>query len=832
MGFAVATFIALVATIFTKHDVDVAKGFIDAFILAVTIVVVAIPEGLPLAVAISLAYSTKKMYDEKCFIRQLAACETMGNATNICSDKTGTLTQNRMTVVQGWLAGTFFDEADFLQRTGALPEAVRLPIVENAAVNRTAYYVHNDSPTNTKSLVSKAEPQVVGNKTEASLMTLVTHWGDNVDDVKQHCFDSDVDRLFAFDSIKKRSTAIVHRPDGSVRLYCKGASEVLLKDCSHYLDAGGAEVPMTDKKEAELEEVIENMNKQALRTLVLAHKDFGSELELPSNWQSSPPDNDKLCCDCIVGIVDPIRPDVVEAVKTAQGAGVIVRMVTGDNLVTASAIARKCGILGDDGLCMEGPEFRKLSPSRLDELLPRLRVLARSSPDDKRLLVMRLNGHNLPTSQEEWETMHKYRTPTVTWENDRSQILPGYQEEWAEAHSSGGDVVGVTGDGTNDAPALKAADVGLSMGITGTKVAQEASDIVLLDDRFSTIVTSIRWGRCVYDNIRKFLQFQLTVNIVALILVFVGAVAGFGQPLNAVMMLWVNLIMDTFGALALGTELPHDGLLKRLPYKRDASLVSWPMWRNILVMSAFQLTLLFVLLFQGSQLFGVLPNETCIHFNADTKLGNRWSVSSGKEVTTTANTVTCSSFVKFCPGQTRDCYSQAHTFTNSTFAQSFTFSSLDGFERTCLKACDGYDYTLGTIIFNTFVFCQIFNEYVARKFDEVNMFDGIRSSPMFLFVSIISLLLQIILVELGGEFVRTTPITINQWFITIGLAAITLPVGVLMRFIPVKEDPDSFFDALTHERDVESRVLSTRQLYNTPHNGTGAVTTESDLKRT
>eukprot|EP00903_Cladosiphon_okamuranus_P006006 g5926.t1 len=789
--FAVATFTALMVMIWARHDgQDIAEHVVAAFIIAVTIVVVAIPEGLPLAVTISLAYSTRKMYKDQNLIRVLAACETMGNATNICSDKTGTLTENQMTAVEGWFSDKHVRSGGIKTAESLSPAALEL-VSQNIAINRSCTVHFKDEEGH-----DLHKPKVIGSATEGALVILAAEWGFNSIAVKDAFFNSERDHEYPFNSAKKRSSVLLKNADGTLRLYTKGASETILADCTRYSTQSGEVLDMTPAKRQELEDIILTMANNALRTLCLAHIDYASASELDEGYEIESPDADNMILDAVVGIMDPLRGDVKDAVATAQHAGVMVRMVTGDNINTAKAIAKECGIYDPDyGVALEGPVFRAMSPAQLDEVLPRLQVLARSSPNDKNLLVKRLNGHGIPADEEEWKEMHdKDGSLGLSWAQHKDLLLPGYKEEWKLQNKSG-EVVGVTGDGTNDAPALKAADVGLSMGITGTKVAQNASDIVILDDKFSSIVRAIMWGRGVYDNIRKFLQFQLTVNVVALLIVFIGALSGKDPPLNPLMMLWVNLIMDTMGALALGTESPTMALLDRRPYKRTAPLISRPMFRNIMVQSMFQLGLLLFLLYDPHSLFpGIQKDNAC----------KSWSIDEDDPSPIVEGRF-CSDYSLYLDectlGTEFECY-------DAFFEQFESDENVDTFQTRCNMDCEEEDYTHYTILFNAFVFCQVFNELNARSiFDEWNILNGLQKNPLFVGVIIVTTILQYLIVEMGAEFTKTAHLSSREWLITVALGAIALPLGVFMRFIPVKEDPASFSGYATPE---EQRLLTAR----------------------
>lgn len=778
---SVATFLALVVMIWRPpgqpprmpDGQHITEELVEAFIIAVTIIVVAIPEGLPLAVTISLAYSTKKMYKDQNLIRVLAACETMGNATNICSDKTGTLTENRMTVVELWAGGNVY--TDMKTAGGELQENLKNVLSVNVAVNSSANVLFQGEDGKTL-----PRPKIVGSATEGALLLMMTAWGLHFNRVKDIHFHSATDKIFPFNSGKKRATAVIRRADGGTRVLVKGATELVLNDCTTYMQANGTTAPLTSTTRAKIDAHVVSMANRALRTLCIAHRDYAPGIALPAGWEEEPPDNAELTCDGVVGIIDPLRSDVKEAVKTAQAAGVMVRMITGDNIYTAKAIARDCGILTAGGLAIEGPVFRNLTPAQLDQLLPRIQVMARSSPEDKYLMVTRLNGANLPKDKASWEEKH----PGRNWDTEKDLLLPGYYQEWIVTRGDeGGHVVGVTGDGTNDAPALKAADVGLSMGITGTQVAKNASDIVILDDKFSSIVKAIMWGRAVYDNIRKFLQFQVTVNVAALVITFVGAVTGKGTPLNAVMMLWVNLIMDTMGALALGTEEPTLALLQRRPYKRSARLLSRPMVRNIVGQAALQLAILFFLLYEGPTLWGFEAGNYC----------KKWADGTVKTDTTwTYNdmTYTCADFQTVCatyfgPDNTGECFSE--------LLQHWTYPAV--YEVTCELRCQSYDFTHYTFIFTAFVMCQVFNEFNARElFNSLNVFRGLLHNPIFIFIVVLTLALQVVIVEFGGKFVKTSPLPIDLWAWSLLFGFLSLPLSLLLKVcFPVEEAADTFF---------------------------------------
>ncbi|XP_042514298.1 putative calcium-transporting ATPase 11, plasma membrane-type [Macadamia integrifolia] len=664
LAFAVLTFLVLTVRFLvdkalnnelTKWTSSDALELLNYFATAVTIIVVAVPEGLPLAVTLSLAFAMKKLMNDKALVRHLSACETMGSASCICTDKTGTLTTNHMVVDKIWIC----DETKVIRHNdsvvavkSALSEGVVGILLQAIFLNTGSEVVRGKDGKN----------NILGTPTESALLEFGLRMGGDFDAQRGEC---KIVKVEPFNSVKKKMSVLVARSTGGFRVFCKGASEIILAMCNKIVDDKGEPVPLSEERMMSVMDIINGFSCEALRTLCLAFKDMDENLI----GGSLPADGYTLIV--VVGIKDPVRPGVREAVQTCLAAGITVRMVTGDNINTAKAIAKECGILTNDGLAIEGPEFRSKSPEEMKKLIPRIQVMARSLPLDKHTLVTNL----------------------------RNMF---------------GEVVAVTGDGTNDAPALHESDIGLAMGIAGTEVAKENADVIIMDDNFKTIVNVARWGRAVYINIQKFVQFQLTVNVVALMLNFGSACISGSAPLTAVQLLWVNMIMDTLGALALATEPPNDGLMKRPPVGRGENFITRIMWKNIIGQSIYQLAVLAVLNFDGEKLL-----------------------------------------------------------------------RLTGSDSTAV---------LNTFIFNTFVFCQVFNEINSRDMEKINVFRGMFDSWVFVAVMVVTVAFQIIIVEFLGTFASTVPLSWQLWLLSVLIGFVSMIVAVILKCIPIEPGKNKSHD--------------------------------------
>ncbi|KAI3370974.1 hypothetical protein L3Q82_023626, partial [Scortum barcoo] len=713
--------------VWTKECTPIYIQFlVKFFIIGVTVLVVAVPEGLPLAVTISLAYSVKKMMKDNNLVRHLDACETMGNATAICSDKTGTLTMNRMTVVQAYIGGRYYKK---VPEPDLIPAKVLDLLVQGIGVN-CAYTTKIMPPEKEGGL-----PRQVGNKTECALLGLSLDLHRDYQTIRNEIPEEKLFKVYTFNSVRKSMSTVLRNYDGSYRMFSKGASEILLRKCCKILMSSGEPKSFKPRDRDDLvKKVIEPMASEGLRTICLAYRDFLAAEGEP-DWDNEGHILTGLTCIAVVGIEDPVRPEVPEAIRKCQRAGITVRMVTGDNINTARAIATKCGILqpGDDFLCMEGKEFNRrirnelgeIEQERIDKIWPKLRVLARSSPTDKHTLVKGIID---------------------------STVLEQRQ------------VVAVTGDGTNDGPALKKSGRWLRhagsfrfrtrgvlmdhrdpqprftltrlsccvlQGIAGTDVAKEASDIILTDDNFSSIVKAVMWGRNVYDSISKFLQFQLTVNVVvAVIVAFTGACITQVRPSRG-----GDIITKTSDRLSTESRAdvvgqPHHGHLRFAGSRHRAANRGAAAQEPVRPQEAahfpnhddeehpgtlghgvYQLTIIFTLLFVGEKMFDI-----------------------------------------------------------------------DSGRNAPLHAPPSEHYT---IVFNTFVLMQIFNELNARKIHgERNVFEGVFNNPIFCSIVLGTFIVQIIIVQFGGKPFSCVRLTIEQWLWCIFLGLGSLLWGQLVSSVP------------------------------------------------
>ncbi|SDL79321.1 calcium-translocating P-type ATPase, PMCA-type [Romboutsia lituseburensis] len=503
----------------------------DIYMVCIALIVATVPEGLPTMINVTLAITMQKMAKINALVTKKEACETIGAVSVICSDKTGTLTQNKMKVEIAYIDGNYVDSSSYKSNSY---------FEENCIINSTADIEKEDNSF-----------KYIGSATECAL--LLYHKEKDYQNMRQSTM---IASQIPFSSEKKRMTSTIVKDNQGVIL-CKGAPEVLLKECM-YMQKGSKVVPMTNSLRENMIAEIKKLQTKSMRTLGFAYKEVSrAYIEAAFTSDISLDRGESLVFGGFVGIIDPLRDGVKESINIAKNAGVSVKMLTGDNINTAKAIGEEIGLLKNGKKAVEATYIDALTDEDLMNEINDISIVARSKPDTKMRIVQALQKN--------------------------------------------GEVVAVTGDGINDAPALNKADVGIAMGISGTEVSKNAADIILTDDSFSTIVDGIKWGRGIYENFQRFIQFQLTVNIVAFAIAVISQLMGKEMPFTTIQLLWVNIIMDGPPALALGLEPVRDYVLNRKPINRKSGIIARSMAVNIFI-NAF----LIIAIVYGQYLFNIL----------------------------------------------------------------------------------------------------------------------------------------------------------------------------------------------------------------------------------
>ena len=611
---------------------------LNTVMIAVTLIVVAVPEGLPMAITLSLALSMKRMLSTNNLVRKMHACETMGATTVICTDKTGTLTQNQMKIHET----NFYDS-----------EVITDLIKEGISINSTAYLDYSD----------KSKVKALGNPTEGALLLWLHDNGINYLPLREN---AKIVEQLTFSTERKYMATIVQSPlVGKKVLYVKGAPEIVLDLCKT--------IPV--ERENILMQLLGYQNK-AMRTLGFAYQIIDEKDETAFIHEGKL-QNVNLSFEGIAAISDPLRADVPDAVKSCINAGIGVKIVTGDTPGTAKEIGRQIGLWQEnepEAHHMTGTEFAAMDDKTLLERILDLKILSRARPMDKQRLVQLLQSKN--------------------------------------------QVIAVTGDGTNDAPALNAAQVGLSMG-DGTSVAKEASDITILDNSFSSISRAVMWGRSLYQNIQRFILFQLTLNVAACLIVLIGAFLGTESPLTVTQMLWVNLIMDTFAALALASLPPNEKVMNDKPRRTTDHIINRGMAKGILGVGLFFVFLLFGLL----QYFKHADITSLLQFNL------------------------------------------------ADFGSSF-------FDFSKGNGLSSYELSL---FFTIFVLLQFWNMFNAKAFmTGKSTFSALKKNTGFIAVAFVILVGQWLIVTIGGEMFNVVPLKWKDWGIIIGATSIVLWIGEVL----------------------------------------------------
>ena len=816
-----------------KHPKDdISKNVLNIIMLSVSIIVVAIPEGLPLAVTLSLAFSIKKLMDYNNLVRKMHACETMGGANYICTDKTGTLTKNEMNVFKVLTAKSKIQlkETMEVKDAGALNKTQKTDLkiregFENyfknekfweqlkisIALNIDGQINHLEAPD----VNGDTETCETKNKTDKAFIDFLYRFKVSISKERtKYISNKNYYKQIPFDSKRKRMTTFIRHDssDTGYRLYTKGGAEKVNIYCKSYLDPETGNVkPLGDTERTFISDSIQEFNRQMLRSLYVCYKDIRQEefenAEKFRNPQGGELDQSDLIFIACVGIRDSLRNGVKEAVAKCHSAGVNVIMVTGDNIVTASAIAKDCGILGPE-VNLENllPGDIEQEPELTDNLQKRESHIAQVLECKPKALTGNTfytaigglmcstcgadtNSCKCPKTEAEAEQIAKNtHTEKKPIKNDtikdkvrfqdltknlkvmaRSQPIHKYALVLGLKEMD--KIVAVTGDGTNDAPALSKSDVGFSM-FDGTDIAKEASDIVILDNNFSSLVIAIIYGRNIYDNIRKFLQFQLTVNFCACLLVFICACVGNETPLTTIQMLWINLIMDSLGSLALATEPPYDELLHREPTRKDESIINGKMWKHIIIQSLVELVLLIILYLLAPKFI----EEDDVVRKAENEIINKcYTKFPGKPKYIISGTS-----IDWDDGKL---YRNANEYLCGKYMGNAELSS--AFDQY-IRVNSGTAHM--TMVFNVFVIYTLFNQLNCRVIDDsFNIFVRITNNFFFPLITLCELALQIILIEFGRNAFKCTErgLTLIQWLIVIGFSAITFVLSFIIKLIPL-----------------------------------------------
>ena len=770
------------------------KDIFQSIILCITIIVVAIPEGLPLAVTLSLSFSVKKMMDDNNLVRHMPACETMGGANYICTDKTGTLTRNKMHVVSFYNNGTKVNVND---------------IDHEHTQNYTNKFQERYYKQLRDALINNIDIELDGNgdiiiasssKTDFAFYDFLR--GFNEDLMKKYM---QLDRL-KFHSDRKRMSTIVKRDDGKHFIYMKGAPEVVIRSCTNYLKPTGdgvVELKKDDEHLKTLDDVTKDYSLLTLRNLAIAQKEISPE-EF-NNFMSTKMNTDHLNYEIeqtgftligIAAINDALRPGVPQSVDLCRQAFVKVIMITGDDIRIAEAIAKNAGIIKPDEkvLSITGKQFieqiggivcktctMETEKCSCPKTIGQAKIKFGEDKSDD-FYTEKLKKERVHDMQAFKEIIKDLRVIARARAIDKYALVLGLREL--------DNVVAVTGDGTNDASALSKADVGFAMGKTGTDVARDAADIIILDDNFNSIVHAIKWGRNIFDNIRKFLQFQLSVNFSAVLLVFICSCIGSESPITAIQMLWINLIMDSLGSLALSTEDPSDELLYREPHSKREYIINNTMWKMIIMQSLVQFCLVLYLYLYGSH-FIVEDNPE--RLNMIRQLENCFGDFPAEVSEFKHHKV----YYYIMDGKKSSWDPMKHLRRNLDPKVCFFFDRTQFEEdqiNNLYEAYKWYTSTYGntvhmTMIFNTFVFYSLFNQINSRIINNnLNIFHRILDNWMFIAVTGTEMVIQFLLVQYGGLVFKCNKegLTLSQWEWCLGLAAITFVVNFCLKFIKLE----------------------------------------------